>query len=246
MRPVERGPVPLLPNGQAKTVRDYKDWRFDLIDRLGHYCSYCEMPLHDSPQVEHVSPKSGAGSLLAWDNMLLACGPCNSTKSAAPCLPATHFLPDFHNTHLAFTHKHLLHPKLPGSIAGIVVPRVGLSARRLNKARATIVLCGLDRVVQTPKQQRRASDLRWRYRFEAIVMAERYRAKWDILPPTSAKGYIECLEDIVQAVGFFSVWLDAFSDVPRIKQMLVGAFPHTAACFPPPAYKPTVRVPRDL
>lgn len=56
MRPVDRGPVPHV-NGVPKTVADYKDWRQDLIDRIGNYCCYCNMVLNDSPQVEHVTPK---------------------------------------------------------------------------------------------------------------------------------------------------------------------------------------------
>lgn len=247
MRPVERGPVPVLANGQPKTVSDYKDWRADLLDRLGNYCCYCNMPLHDSPQVEHVAPKSLVASRkLDWDNMLLACGPCNSIKDDNPYAIASHFIPDAHNTHLAFAYVTRPHRKLQASIAGVVVPQANLTAGQLLKAQGTITLCGLDRVEQTPTQTRRASDLRWHYRFEAMLLATRYRSKWDTLPGTFVPLFITCLRDIVRPTGFFSVWFAAFHDVPVIKQMLIQVFPGTALCFTAPAFTPVERIPGDL
>src|SRR5690606_24842339 len=104
MRPVTKGGIPQI-NGTDKTVSDYKDWRQDLIDRIGNFCSYCNMVLNDSPQVEHVAPKSTNPALaLVWSNMLLACGPCNRAKSNLPYDLSTHYIPDYHNTHLAFDY----------------------------------------------------------------------------------------------------------------------------------------------
>ncbi|MBF9222965.1 HNH endonuclease signature motif containing protein [Hymenobacter ruricola] len=247
MRPVERGPIPVLADGTTKTVKDYKDWRFDLINQIGKYCSYCNMPLYDSPQVEHVAPKSPVpGLALAWDNMLLACGACNSIKNDRSCSSATHFLPDYHNTHLAFAQAVRSHRKLPASSAAVVVPRPGLPALKFPKASATIALCGLARVEQTATQMRRASDLRWLYRFEACELATRYRAAWDALPAAFEAQFLACLHDLARAIGFFSVWFDSFYDVVPVKQMLIGAFPHTANCFPAPSYDPVVRVTGDL
>ncbi len=247
MRPVERGPVPLLPNGQPKAVRDYKDWRADLIDRLGPYCCYCNIRLNDSPQVEHVVPKTPVPALrLTWNNMLLACGACNAVKNDGMCSPATHLLPDYHNTYLGFTHAFRLHRKMPGNTAGEVVPRAGLAVAQQTKARATIALCGLARVEQNAQQRRRASDLRWLYRFEADVYATRYRADWDRLPGSFATQFLGYLRDIVREKGFFTIWFDAFHDVPQVKEMLVNAFPGTAACFPAPSFDPAVRVAGDL
>jgi uncharacterized protein (TIGR02646 family) len=247
MRPVERGPVPISANGQPKKVTDYKDWRADLIDRLGNYCCYCNMPLYDSPQVEHVAPKSLVTSRkLDWDNMLLACGACNSIKNDNPCSPASHFIPDTHNTHLAFAYVTRPHQKLANNTAGIVISHANLTAVQLPKAQNTIALCGLDRVEQTPMQQRRASDLRWRYRFEAMVLASRYRSEWDTLPAAYTSLFTNCLRDIVHYVGFFSIWFAAFHNVPPIKQMLIQAFPGTASCFPTPNFDPVARILGDL
>ncbi len=53
MRPVERGQRPVV-NGVAREYKEYGDARNDLIDRVGDYCSYCEIPVPSGPNVEHV------------------------------------------------------------------------------------------------------------------------------------------------------------------------------------------------
>ncbi len=83
MRPVRRGPVPEA-DGVPKTYAAYGDARDDLIARLGDYCSYCELPCHKGPAVEHVQPKGGTHGHpeleRVWDNFLLGCRYCNSVK----------------------------------------------------------------------------------------------------------------------------------------------------------------------
>ena len=56
-----------------------------LLDDLGHYCSYCELPLHDPAQLEHALPKSQYPIFaLDWTNFLPACIGCNSRKNDQP------------------------------------------------------------------------------------------------------------------------------------------------------------------
>jgi len=177
MRPVFRGPIPKKENGEDKIVSDYKDWRYDLINRIGNYCSYCNMVLNDSPQVEHVTPKNpqpgqAIGALLAWDNMVLACGPCNRAKSNNPCDTNTHYLPDFHNTHLVFESTVVV---FGNQKACVVAPRNNLTPTQQAKAEATISLCALDKVLLNP----RATDLRWKYRFETLEIAKTWREEWN-------------------------------------------------------------------
>ena len=59
MRPIERGEIPTDAQGQPKVFRQYKHARRDLIDRLGEYCSYCEMHLGLSN--EEVAAELGLG-----------------------------------------------------------------------------------------------------------------------------------------------------------------------------------------
>ncbi len=168
MRPINRGSVPLV-NGIPRVVMDYKDWRKALIDRIGPYCCYCNMPLNDALQVEHVIAQDIDPALaLSWDNMLLACGPCNRSKSAKPCPPTTHYLPQFHNTHLAFVASAIsVHPRVPNASAIFLTYR-GAPALAAN-ANNTIQLCKLDQ--DTTRNIQQATDLRWKFRFDAFVNA---------------------------------------------------------------------------
>ncbi len=63
----------------------YGKARGPLINNLGQYCSYCEIPLATSLAVEHMLPKSDFPLLaLVWENFLLACPLCNSYKNNKP------------------------------------------------------------------------------------------------------------------------------------------------------------------
>ncbi len=249
MRPVFRGTTPLDALGNPKTVSDYKDWRADLIDRIGNYCSYCNMVLNDSPQVEHVTPKNPQvgqtqGSMLDWDNMLLACGPCNRAKDNNPCPTTTHFLPDFHNTHLAFEHIVFDVPQKPGQKACVLMPKVSLTQPQLTKAQNTIDLCKLDKIVVNP----RATDLRWKYRYEALLASQFVRESWDRSGKNNAADFLPLLNIVATAKGFFSVWYTTFQDVPVVLQSLINAFPNTVTtCFDAAnGYSPVPRTAIDL
>ena len=243
MRPVVRGAVPQV-NGVNKTVSDYKDWRMDLIDRIGNYCSYCDMLLNDSPQVEHVSPKApNPGLLLVWNNMLLACGPCNRAKSDDPYTTATHYIPDYHNTHLGFSYQVVPHPTKKNQSACIVIPRSD-PAVNLQKALDTIDLCKLAQLTYN----KRATDLRWKYRYEALVTAQLWRMDWDNWGGVVGQRFVALLVTAAQGKGFFSIWFDIFHDVPLVKQALINGFPNTDATSFDAAnfYNPVVRVVGDL
>ncbi len=75
MRPVNKGVV-------SKVYTDYKMAKWDLVKRLGNYCSYCEMNTDNQNDVEHVVSKSKDNSLkLSWENFLIGCKTCNIIKS---------------------------------------------------------------------------------------------------------------------------------------------------------------------
>ena len=228
MRPVIRGAVPLNADGSPKKVSDYKDWRMDLLDRMGPFCSYCNMVLHDSPQVEHVIAQDiNPAVKLEWDNMLLACGPCNRSKSNHPCPPDTHCLPDIHNGHLAFRYIVLDHPKKAGLKACIPIPNTALPQNLQEKAKRTIDLCKLDALTYNP----RATDLRWKYRWETLSIAQVWRQSWDstfsLQPETLQSQYLNLLTTAALAKGFFSIWLAAFEGAPFVLQTLINVFPNT-------------------
>jgi hypothetical protein len=65
----------------------YPDARSDLINNIGQYCSFCEMPLAANLAIEHMLPKRDFPDLLvSWTNFLLACPVCNSHKLQHPNL----------------------------------------------------------------------------------------------------------------------------------------------------------------
>jgi uncharacterized protein (TIGR02646 family) len=109
---------PRDPNTNTnKAYKVYKTARRDLIDRLGEYCSYCETRLNASLAVEHVQPKIHHPYLeLDWNNFLLACTNCNSTKGSKDVIFDDYYWVDIHNTFMAFQYleggKVVPHPKL--------------------------------------------------------------------------------------------------------------------------------------
>ncbi len=245
MRPISRGTTPRDANGNNKAVSDYKDWRQDLIDRIGNYCSYCNMVLNDSPQVEHVIAQSLDPAIrLDWNNMVLGCGPCNRAKSSTQCPPATHFLPDFHNTHLAFDYIIINHPKRKNQKACIPVPMPGL--QQPEKARNTIALCRLDALTSNP----RATHLRWKYHYDVCITAKKWLQAWDDTFSAAVESdkllFFDLLKTAVLPTGFFSIWFEIFNDVIEVKQALVDWFPNTDSASFDTAFNPQPRNLADL
>ena len=88
MRPVNKGEHPTTPRHprQLRSFNDPSNAKDDLVQRLGPYCSYCERFYSKSAlNVEHVLPKEKGmypELISEWENFLLACTPCNSSKNA--------------------------------------------------------------------------------------------------------------------------------------------------------------------
>ncbi len=103
MRPVRRGASP-----RTTDFADYAQAKPELVSRLGSYCSYCERRIPTNLAVEHLQPKrgpSGHPDLAGrWENFLLACVNCNSTKGDKPVVLADVLLPDRDNTFAAYTY----------------------------------------------------------------------------------------------------------------------------------------------
>jgi hypothetical protein len=56
----------------------YSNASFELLNNLGEYCAYCEIFNPGGFDVEHGAPLSQYPSYsIVWDNLLLACKPCN-------------------------------------------------------------------------------------------------------------------------------------------------------------------------
>ncbi|HVC93469.1 MAG TPA: HNH endonuclease [Pirellulales bacterium] len=219
MRPVLRGDPPTDATGKAIVFSHYREARDFLIERIGDYCSYCEVCLHGSIHVEHVRPKKPNPDLkTVWTNFLLACDNCNSVKGDFDVVLSDYLWPDTDNTTLAFDY-HVDEP-----------PRVSqtLKAAHQQLAINTIQLTGLDRVPGHPDFS--ARDRRWQKRKEAWGVAILARKALAENPTDQLR---ESIVHNAVSRGFWSVWVAVFHDDNEMRRRLLKWFPGTAIseCF---------------
>jgi len=214
VRPVDRGLPPVDSDGPVR-VRDYPELKPYLEERLGPFCSYCEMKVAPT-DVEHKLPKGLFPELRTeWDNLLLACDYCNSTKGQRPTTLADHYWPDEHNTALAFAYPD----------DGTVAPGPSLALTQAARAAATIELLGL------AKRPDRRHTERLRAWDEARDRREQLR-ELDALGRDTAPLRASIAASAGRFVGFWSVWRAVFADDADMLQRLNAGFPGTAAdCF---------------
>jgi HNH endonuclease len=245
MRPIDKGPCPQV-NWKDKQVKDYKEWRSDLIERIGSYCAYCNMPISTQLNVEHVVPKKpranqAGGDPLAWENMLLACENCNKAKSNKPSDQTIHYLPEFHNGLLPFMAIPSSHPK-----ALLVGIKPGLNAAQTQKAASTIKDFSWDKIDKRPA----VADIRWLKRFEANQVVE---ATYSFYQEAKAKQVDlneagKLVATITTGSGFFLLWFAKFAHEPEVLRWLADPrfSPGIAtACFAPSDCTPLPRNPAD-
>lgn len=131
MRPVRRGPSPI--QGDFNTYDDAKPY---LISRLGSYCRYCERLIATMLAVEHIQPKELYPAVEGrWENFLLSCVNCNSTKKHRDVTLSEILLPDRDNTSAAFAYTE----------DGRTIPAPWLPPSLKDGARRTLALTGLDK-----------------------------------------------------------------------------------------------------
>lgn len=230
MRPVVRGNRPQNAEGEDFQFSEYAQARAELIRRMGEYCSYCEMHLDASLAVEHVQPKQPPGAAavdqaraLDWDNFLLACTNCNSTKGNTDVDLNQYLWPDRDNTFRALKYSEggLIDPALDGDLKV--------------KAENIIKLTGLDK---HPLNDPKASDRRWKNRRETWDIAQRSKSNLHTCNTPEMRDQI-----VMTATGhaYWSVWMTVFKDDPDMLRRLIQAFPGTCAdCFDA-GYTPVAR-----
>ena len=233
MRPLDKGSCP-QENGVDVVVTSYANWRNYLIQRIGYYCVYCNIPLSHSLNVEHVVPKvprpgEAEGDGLSWDNMLLACGPCNNTKSNQPIILQNVYFPETNNTLLAFDIEELSE----NIEAAIVKPKNSLIENQRIRAAHTIELLGLDVIDNRPN----IIDIRWKKRRRAMLAAEAaYKLfnKIKEVSPNDLEIAAEYVAINASEIGFFTLWFKIFVDEQLVIKKLIDPeiLPGTAQdCF---------------
>lgn len=246
MRPLDKGAIPIDALGNPIIVTNYTYWRDKLIDRIGYYCAYCNMPLSHSLQVEHVVPKNplgpAPGDPLAWSNMLLACGPCNNAKSDDPVDFVTYYFPEEHNTLFPFRIRLNI-----SNDAAFVVPTNGINPIQLAKSTATINLTALD----VKDNRSNIVDIRWKKRKDAIITVEAAFEVYQLLKLVPTFDAARSAHNILQFAipcGFFSLWFEKFENEPEVMEALINGLPGTAIiCFDPAnGYRPMHRNPINV
>jgi len=233
MRPLDKGLCP-TENDIEVVVVDYSHWRNHLIQRIGYYCAYCNMPLSHSLNVEHVVPKiplegDPVGDALKWDNMLLACGPCNNAKSNNPVDFSRLYFPEENNTLLAFDVS--THPD--NEQASIIVAKPGLTHGQTEKANNTINLLALSDIDNRPN----IVDIRWKRRRGALIAAEASLHLFDTIKqvaPAEIEKAGKYIAIHAREIGFFMVWFKVFANEPIVIKHLTDTelIPGTAqSCF---------------
>lgn len=233
MRPVRRGDSPI-----SDDYSDYEESKVDLVSRLGLYCSYCERRIPTNLAVEHLQPKDLAAYVHlvgTWNNFLLACVNCNSTKGNKDVDFAKLFFPDRDNTFIAFQYQ----------ADGTVRPSPGLSPQNRVIGIDTLQLTGLMKPsAGFLDENGRAVYLdRVGQRMEQWGIAESARDDIELQPQNDALK--QAVVNNAKASGFFSVWMTVFEGLPDMQNAFVDAFPGTRAseCFEGTSCRPVSPAP---
>ncbi|MCT4615817.1 MAG: HNH endonuclease [Marinifilaceae bacterium] len=191
MRPVDKGNAP-------KTYTDHGQARHDLAVRIGYYCSYCEMKIRNSIEVEHILPQNQGGAPLDWDNFLLSCKYCNTRKGDHNDNLDDYLWPDRDNTDLAYTYSE----------AEAIVPKSNLDAQLRDKAQESIDLMKLN----LHSDQTTEADTRWRSRKEAWDLAQKSYTNWKAAPILAMANQIAK----TSLNGHYSIWIEVFKNEPMV------------------------------
>ncbi|MCP6682296.1 HNH endonuclease [Bacillus nakamurai] len=222
MRPINRGSCPEI-DGNTVEFKSYQDARGYLIERLGPYCSYCERRVVSSLAVEHIHHKDLHKHLeTEWENFLLACTNCNSTKGIKLVPEDEHFLPHKDNTYRSFVYK----------CGGIVEPSPDLSEPDRVKATNTINLVGLNKIVTDDlKRNPQMADRRSLERREKWELANMLKSQ--LLSRAKVEGTaLEMFKRLVEESGMFSVWMTVFKEHKLFLKEILEVFPGTdLLCF---------------
>ncbi|MBL0385294.1 HNH endonuclease [Tumebacillus sp. ITR2] len=225
MRPIEKSRHPRDHQQQILTFPTYQHARGPLLETIGSYCSYCERPL-SNPAVEHKMCRQHHPHFeLKWNNFLLSCTNCNSTKAHHNHLVLLDCIwPDRDNTYLAFVY----------TAGGNIEVNSNLPTLIQERAQRTLDMTGIHRkpsldIAVNPT----FPDQRWKKRREAWNEATdaRQDLQEDLGTPNEAKMKKHIINQ-AKATGYWSIWMTVFHDDPDMKKRLIDAFTGTSStCF---------------
>ncbi len=156
-----------------------------------------------------------------WDNFLLGCINCNSTKGDKDVLLNGLYFPDRDNTFVAFAY----------TADGHIEPAAHLTVAQQKIACDTLALTGLDKRASQVKDEngRLVAIDRVNQRMQAILVAKRSLSKLQRNPTDAMR---EQIVETALPTGFFSIWMQVFANDTDMRRRLIDAFPGTAQdCF---------------
>lgn len=212
MRPVDKGEEP------KEKYAKYQDAEKLLEERIGAYCSFCELPIVHVPEVEHREAKAVGGDLLAWKNLLLSCKYCNTRKGrkVAAGEKGLYLWADEDDTFHAFTYVKGI-PKINRGY--LIEKENGMEQRAAN-------LFQLVRLDHIPKPKER--DRRWNQRMEAYNLAVESLEDWKGIKEREDKeSYLKQTLRLAKSAGFFSVWMEVFKEYKDVQKRLIEEFKGT-------------------
>jgi hypothetical protein len=214
MRPVDKGKAP------DHAFKHYQEAEPYLEERLGAYCSFCELPIRHVPEVEHKEAKARGGNELTWENLLLSCKYCNTRKGTivAKGDKEKYLWPDEDDTFHAFSYDTDI-PRLNEEY----LQRQDDGVKK--KAENLFGLLQLDNVPLTPA----VKDRRYAERSIARNYALSSKLGWDKVK-TSADNrsdYLQQIKMLAESSGFFSVWMHVFKEDAEVNKVLLEVFKGT-------------------
>lgn len=212
MRPVDKGEEP------KQKYSKYQDAEKLLEERIGAYCSFCELPIVHVPEVEHREAKAAGGERLAWENLLLSCKYCNTRKGrkVAAGEKGLYLWADEDDTFHAFTYVK----GIPG------INRDYLKGKGNGMEQRAVNLFQLVQLDHLPRPRER--DRRWNQRMEAYNLAVESLGDWKRIKEQEDKeSYLKQTLRLARSVGFFSVWMEVFKGHKDVQKRLVEEFEGT-------------------
>lgn len=205
MRPVDKGSHP-EENGKRVKFNSYQDAAPYLKERLGRFCSYCERDIPAGLAVEHKIPKSHDSALeKEWDNLLLACLNCNSSKGKKLIEHDECLWPDKDDTFSAFTYKP----------SGAIEVSTKLDSSQQKKARALLALVELNKAPSS-------TDNRYERRYQQWGKAKITQTQFQNMPNDLKNKFLH----LIVTEGY-SIWATVFRSDPVILDVLAKKFPGT-------------------
>lgn len=232
MRPVRRGPSPSLTD-----FKPYSGAKSDLISKIsfgsyknqqiGHYCSYCERRIPTNLAIEHIQPKKGDFGKPElegrWENFLLSCVNCNSSKGSTSVYFDYYLFPDRDNTFYAF--EYFPNGQVQSSrnnsfindiLANNTLKLFGLDKDAINSSDTNLAIIAQDRVNQRREAWATAQDSLLDYENNQAVEVVKHM-----------------IVKLSLSVGFFSIWMAVFKDHEEMKNLFINSISGTreSGCF---------------